>query len=92
VATQICGIPELIKDGLTGVLIPPGDPLALAAALAGLIRDPARRTALGAAGERRVRACFSMTAGIDLLARRFGLMPEPAASECADARDFVEAQ
>ncbi len=73
VATDVSAIPELIENGTTGVLVPPGDPPALARALAALIADPARRTALGAAGERRVRSAFAMQAGIDLLARRFGL-------------------
>ncbi len=75
VATDISGIPELIEDGATGVLVAPGDPPALARALADLIRDPAWRAALAAAGEQRVRRAFAMTAGIDLLARRFGLEP-----------------
>ncbi len=72
-ATDVSGIPELIEDGATGMLVPPGDPRALALALADLIGDPARRRALGAAGERRVRSAFAMQAGIDQLARRFGL-------------------
>jgi glycosyltransferase involved in cell wall biosynthesis len=73
IATDLSGIPELIDDGVTGLLVPPGDPAALAAALASLIRDPARRAALGAAGERRVRRYFAAEAGIDLLAECFGL-------------------
>jgi glycosyltransferase involved in cell wall biosynthesis len=73
IATDVSGIPELISDGVTGLLVPPADPPALADALAGLIRDPARRRALGAAGEERVRSRFAMQAGIDLLARHFGL-------------------
>jgi glycosyltransferase involved in cell wall biosynthesis len=79
VATDMSGIPELIEHRVTGLLVPPGDPPALAGALLGLLRDPARRAAFGAAGEQRVRSAFAMTAGIDLLARRFGL-------EAADAR------
>jgi len=39
-----------------------------------LIRDPARRAALGTAGERRVRSNFAMKSGIDVLAERFGLL------------------
>ncbi|HEX3881155.1 MAG TPA: glycosyltransferase [Stellaceae bacterium] len=73
VATDISGIPELIEDGRTGVLVPPGDPAALAAALAALIADPVRRRGLGAAGAARVRTHFDMEAGIDALAARFGL-------------------
>jgi glycosyltransferase involved in cell wall biosynthesis len=89
VATNLSGIPELIEDGATGLLVPPGDPPALARAMAELIRDPARRRALGAAGERRVRSAFAMNAGIDQLARRFGLEPRQAR---ADTPEFAEAR
>jgi hypothetical protein len=58
---------------VTGLLVPPGNPIALAGTLERLIRDPEERTRLGAAGEHRVRRLFSMEAGIDLLAKRFGL-------------------
>jgi glycosyltransferase involved in cell wall biosynthesis len=76
IATTLPGIGELIADGRTGVLVPPGDPRALAAALDALIRDPARRARLGAAGEARVRREFDMRGGISALAALFGL-PEP---------------
>ncbi|HTV45422.1 MAG TPA: glycosyltransferase family 4 protein [Stellaceae bacterium] len=81
IATAISGIPELIEDGVTGMLVPPADPPALARALALLIADPVRRAALGAAGEQRVRTAFAMEAGVDFLASRFGLdvtPPHPA--------------
>ncbi|MGE0254719.1 MAG: glycosyltransferase [Alphaproteobacteria bacterium] len=67
-ATDVAAIPELIEDGVTGTLTPPGDAAALAAQLAGLIRDPARRAILAAAGERRVRADFDAQAGFDRIA------------------------
>ena len=67
-ATEVSAIPELIRDGATGRLVPPGDPDALAAALAELIRDPGRRQALGQAGAARVRAAFAAEAQIDALA------------------------
>jgi len=57
-------------------LVPPGDPRALAEALAALIRDPVRRAQLAAAGEARVRRDFDMRRGIDHLAARFGLPAE----------------
>jgi glycosyltransferase involved in cell wall biosynthesis len=75
VATSISGIPELIENGRTGLLMPPGDRQALANALAALIADPARRARLGAAGEARVRAEFDADIAIETLARRFGLKP-----------------
>jgi glycosyltransferase involved in cell wall biosynthesis len=73
VSTEVSGIPELIEQGMTGLLVPPSDPSALAQAMSALIRDPARRAAMGAAGERLVRGSFSMRSGNDELARRFGL-------------------
>ncbi|MGD0500811.1 MAG: glycosyltransferase [Bryobacteraceae bacterium] len=53
VATAVGGVPELVVDGSTGLLAPAGDPEALAAALAGLAADPARRRAMAEAAERR---------------------------------------
>ena len=67
VSTPISGIPELIEDGVNGLLVPPDDPQALAAALASLAADPARRTAMGRAGEERVRADFDADAEIGAL-------------------------
>jgi glycosyltransferase involved in cell wall biosynthesis len=89
IATTVCGIPELIEDGVTGVLVPPGDPPVLAQALATLITDPARRATLGAAGERRVRSRFSLVGGIDLLAQRFGLTAGRSGDHGVRPRELV---
>lgn len=80
VATRVSAIPELIEDGVTGMLVPPQDPAALAAALSALACDPGRRRALGAAGRERVRAAFGHDAGLDRLAARFGLGPSAGRS------------
>ena len=60
VASRVGGIPELIEDQETGLLVPPQDPLALAAALCRLIDDPRKARALGQTGQSRVRARFDM--------------------------------
>ncbi|MEO8142674.1 MAG: glycosyltransferase family 4 protein [Betaproteobacteria bacterium] len=73
VATSVAGIPELIEDGRTGMLVAPESPAALALALEALIVDPARRRELGEAGRCRVRAGFGLEENIERLARRFGL-------------------
>jgi glycosyltransferase involved in cell wall biosynthesis len=72
-ATRVSAIPELIEDGINGILTAPGEPVALAAALDSLIRNPARRAALGAAGAARVRRHFSMASGIDALVEALAL-------------------
>jgi glycosyltransferase involved in cell wall biosynthesis len=59
VATAAGGIPDAVEHGLTGLLVPPADPAALAAALAELIEDAARRDQLGRAGRARFEAHFS---------------------------------
>ena len=60
VATRAGGIPEVIVDGCTGVLVPPCDADALASAIVQLLEEPDRRARLGAAAGERVRQCFSV--------------------------------
>jgi len=72
-ATAVSAIPELIEDGVTGLLVPPESPAALAQALRSLMADPARRVALGDAGRERVRTRFQLEPNLERLARRFGL-------------------
>jgi glycosyltransferase involved in cell wall biosynthesis len=54
------GMPDLVVDGETGVLVPPGDVGALAAALDLLLADPGRARRLGEAGRARVESRFSL--------------------------------
>jgi len=69
VATPVDGIPELVIDGETGLLVPVGDPERLAAALARLLGDDALRRRLGEAGRERVRREFDQAAMMDRLER-----------------------
>lgn len=59
VATSVSAVPEIVADGSTGTLVPPGDQEAFAAALVALLRDPRLRDAYGAAGWQRARDEFS---------------------------------
>ena len=59
VATAAGGIPEAVTDGITGRLVPPRDPDALAAALVEALQDPARRDAWGRAGRKRFEERFT---------------------------------
>ena len=58
-ATRVGGIPELVTDGVEGLLVPPDDAGALADALGELLADEGRRRALGEAGAARARAEFA---------------------------------
>lgn len=67
IASRIGGIPEVVVDGETGVLVPPGDEPALAGALARLLQDPAERARLGENGRRRAVESFSLAGEIKTL-------------------------
>ncbi len=76
VATRVSAIPELVRDGSTGLLVEENDADALARTIGALIADPARRRLLGEAGLARVRSDFSLQENLDRLARKFGLPRE----------------
>ncbi len=59
VATRAGGLPEVVEDGVTGLLVPPGDPQALADAIRRLLADPELRRRMGQAGRERVVAEFT---------------------------------
>ncbi len=60
VASDVPGHRDVVRHGETGLLVPPGDARALAAAIGALIDDPARRRGMGQAGRRRVLREFSI--------------------------------
>ena len=64
VASAVGGIPEVVADGVSGLLVPPADPTALAAALSRLAASPALRAHMGEAGYRIVAERFSMDAHV----------------------------
>lgn len=58
VSTRAGGTPEIVADGETGLLAPPGDAQALGEAMARLVREPALRVSMAEAGRRRAVECF----------------------------------
>ncbi len=83
VASAVGGIPEVVADGQTGLLVPAADEAALAAAINVLIRDPARAAELGQRGRARVLAEFSWDKVAALTVRLYG---ELAAAQPARPR------
>jgi glycosyltransferase involved in cell wall biosynthesis len=71
VASAIGGIPELVDDGRTGLLVPPGDTAALATALTRLVARPEEAAALGRAGWARVRERHDPGAHVAALLRAY---------------------
>ena len=67
VGTDVDGIPEQLAGGDAGVIVPPEDPDALAAAVVALARDPVRRAEIAGRAQRRVRANFSLEGSADAL-------------------------
>jgi glycosyltransferase involved in cell wall biosynthesis len=64
VATAVAGNPELVEDGVSGILVPPRDVPMLAAAVSRLLRDAELASRLAVAGQERVRQNFSTEARI----------------------------
>jgi glycosyltransferase involved in cell wall biosynthesis len=67
VATDIRGCRQAVDDGLTGLLVPPRDPVALADAIARLASDPDERLRLGTAARRKAQDAFDHRRNIDLV-------------------------
>jgi glycosyltransferase involved in cell wall biosynthesis len=64
VASNGGGVPEIVVDGVTGLLFEPKNAAALAACLGELLADPARARMLGSAGRQRLEADFSITSNV----------------------------
>lgn len=84
VASRLSGIPELVEDGVSGLLVAPGDDAALADALARLERDPSLRRELAARGRQTVVAEFDIRRNARLLAERIEQVPRGNAARRRD--------
>jgi colanic acid/amylovoran biosynthesis glycosyltransferase len=76
VSTFVSGIPELVQDGRTGLLVSPGDAMALADALLTLLRDEGLRRQMGQASRNRATTHFDIQDSVarvaDLFAQELG--------------------
>lgn len=81
VCTRIAGVAELVEDGVSGLLAPPGDAVALRDALARVLSDADLRRAMGDAGRARVMAEFASDREAAWLARLFAGYAEGAPPE-----------
>jgi glycosyltransferase involved in cell wall biosynthesis len=83
VSTPVGAIAEVVQDGHTGLLVPPDDPPALAAAIERLLRDPGLADRLGAAGRAFVARNLPMDRGLDRIAALLhDALVEPAVIPC----------
>ncbi|HWI14153.1 MAG TPA: glycosyltransferase family 4 protein, partial [Burkholderiales bacterium] len=86
VAARVDGVPEVVSDGETGILVPPASPAELARALCRVLSDEATRKRMGAAGRRRVVDLFDvrrMAAAYEALYARLLAQPDAAAARFA---------
>jgi len=60
IASSVNGVPEIIQDGLTGLLVPPRNPHALERAIRSLLRDPMRAARMGKAGQHEMATAFTV--------------------------------
>jgi glycosyltransferase involved in cell wall biosynthesis len=81
VASRVSSLPELVADGETGLLVAPDDAGALAAAVCSLLDDPGRAAALGAAGQARARAEFSVARMAERTAAVYAAARSPRSAE-----------
>jgi glycosyltransferase involved in cell wall biosynthesis len=77
VATSVGGVPDAVRHDENGLLVPPGDPEALAHALDALLSDEPRRRQMGARGLERARAEFGARVVVDSLERLYERLLSP---------------
>ena len=72
VASRVASLPEVVEDGVTGLLVPPGDPAALREAVGALLRDPPQRERLGRAAQQRVSERFTWGRAAEVALAAYG--------------------
>lgn len=83
VATNVGGIPELVSDGETAILVPPREPAQLAGAILSLLSDPGRAQALGEAGRRRVQERFPIGTTVREVEEMYAELLSGESNRCA---------
>lgn len=84
VATRVSGLPEIIEDGVTGLLVPPRNPQALGAAVIGLLQDRDRAQKMGAAGRRTVEEKFGLDRMVQEIERLYEILMSHSGKERAE--------
>jgi glycosyltransferase involved in cell wall biosynthesis len=83
VATAVGGVPEVLVDGVTGFLVPPRDPPAMAARLIELLENGPLREEMGRAAQQRARECFTVEKMVDETAAVYRSLAAGTASRAA---------
>jgi glycosyltransferase involved in cell wall biosynthesis len=92
VSTSVGGVPEIVEDGVSGLVVAPGDPVALADAMEALIRDPAKCAAFGAAARRRIEEKFDIAVNVRRYVELFsGTAPRVSSVAAAPAPSLARA-
>jgi glycosyltransferase involved in cell wall biosynthesis len=71
VATRFSGIPEVVEDGKTGILVDPANPEALAEGIIYLLKNPEKAKEMGIAGRRRVEKRFTIQTGVSKIEQSY---------------------
>lgn len=85
VATSAGGVPELIRDGVDGLLVPPGQPPALADAIERVLRDPALAHRLADSARQRVRESFHSQRSAQAIAHAWHRLHDPPVGDATPA-------
>jgi glycosyltransferase involved in cell wall biosynthesis len=86
VSTDVGAVHEVVKDGVTGFLVPPGDAVAVATATLALLEDEVRRSEMARAGRVAAVERFGLESAADLRARAYESALEHAARQLRDAQ------